>query len=54
MDGEEPIMWHAQFPEDIQERIVSFDNPMGDLTNSDLEQAGVLAQADMANTIYDL
>jgi hypothetical protein len=29
MDGEEPIMWHAQFPEDIQERIVSFDKPNG-------------------------
>ena len=36
-EGEAPIMWRAQFPEDIQERIVSSDNPTGDLTNSDLE-----------------
>ena len=27
---------------------------MGDLTNSDLEQAGVLAQADMATHLFDL
>jgi hypothetical protein len=53
-EGEELIMWRAQFPEDIQARIVSFNNPARDLTNSNLEQAGVLTQADMANTIYDL
>jgi hypothetical protein len=53
-EGEALIMWRAQFPEDIQQWIVSSNNPTGDLTNSDLEQAGVLAQADIANTTYDL
>ena len=30
------------------------DNPSGNLMNSDLEQAGVLALADMAASLYDL
>ena len=53
-EGHAPCLWRAPFPEDIQERIVSFDNPQGDITNSDLEQAGVLAQADIANITFDL
>jgi hypothetical protein len=54
-DDKEQIMWHAEFPEDIQERIlVLLNDPTSELTNSNLEQAGVLAQADMANMIYDL
>jgi len=38
----------------VQNRLVSFANPHGDLTNSDLEQAGVLAQADVATEQCDL
>ena len=53
-EDQAPVLWRAPFPEDIQQRIVSFDNPHGDITNSDLEQAGVLAQADVANTTFDL
>jgi len=53
-EGHAPCLWRAPFPEDIQEHIVSFDNPHGDITNSDLEQAGVLAQADIANITFDL
>jgi len=53
-EGQAPVLWRAPFPADIQHRIVSFDNPHGDITNSDLEQAGVLAQADVANTTFDL
>ena len=52
--GKPPAMWHTCFPEDIQQRIVSTANTAGDLTNSDLEQAGVLAQADMAMLLFDL
>ena len=47
-------MWQASFPEDIQQCIVSTANTAGDLTNSDLEQACVLAQADMAMLLFDL
>ena len=52
--GKPPAMWRARFPEDIQTRIVSTANTAGDLTNSDLEQAGVLAHADMATLLFDL
>ena len=34
--------------------IVTYDNPGGDLTNSDLEQAGILAHANVAASLYDL
>jgi hypothetical protein len=53
-EGDAPVLWRAPFPTNIQERLVSFDNLHGDITNSDLEQAGVLAQADVINTTFDL
>jgi len=49
-----PILWRAPFPTAVQTRLVSFANPHGDLTNSNLEQAGVLVQADVATEQYDL
>ena len=52
--GKPPAMWCTHFSEDIQQRIISTANTAGDLTNSDLEQAGVLAHADMATLLYDL
>ena len=42
-----PTIWRAQFPADIQRRLVSHSNPHGDITNSDLELAGLLAQQDI-------
>jgi len=33
-----PLLWRAPFPTSVQNRLVSFANPHGDLTNSDLEQ----------------
>ena len=47
-------LWHARFPKEIQCHIISTANTTGDLTNSDLEQASVLAQADMASCLFDL
>ena len=52
--GKQPLLWCAPFPPDIQAHMVSTNNPNGDITNSDLEQAGILAQADVANMVYDL
>jgi len=46
--GFAPLLWCAPFPTAIQNWLVSFANPHGNLTNSNLEQAGVLAQADVA------
>ena len=34
--------------------MVTIENTAGDITNSDLEQAGVLVQADVTNNLYDL
>ena len=42
------------FPPNIQAHIISTDNPTGDIMNSDLEQAEVLTQADVMNTVFDL
>ena len=48
--------WRYPFPPEVQQRLVSADNPHGDITNSDLEHAGVIAQAfligDMPNSTY--
>ena len=52
--GKHPIMWQMTFLDDIQQHIVAIKNTAGDITNSNLEQAGVLAQADVTNNLYDL
>ena len=43
----EPILWRARFPKEITSRLVSWDNPTGDVTNSDLELAGLVAHCDV-------
>ena len=48
--GKQLLLWHVPFPPAIQACIISTNNPTGDITNSNLEQAGVLAQADVMNT----
>ena len=39
---EAPILWRAPFPPEISDRVASYDNPLGDVTNSDLEQAALI------------
>jgi len=38
----EPTVWRVAWPKEIQDDVVSFDNPQGTITNSDLEMAGLL------------
>ena len=38
----DPIVWRVEFPHDIRDRLVSESNPTGDITNSDLELAGLV------------
>jgi hypothetical protein len=38
----EPLVWRVVFPPDITDKVVSYDNPNGTLTNSDLELAAIL------------
>eukprot|EP00978_Attheya_sp_CCMP212_P004556 scaffold9947_cov44-Attheya_sp.AAC.1 len=40
----EPFVWEVPFPKEIQDRLVSWSNPKGDITNSDLEMAAHLMQ----------
>jgi hypothetical protein len=37
-----PIVWHVEWSPDIHANVVSFKNPSGAITNSDLEMAGML------------
>ncbi|MGL4807582.1 MAG: hypothetical protein ACRC4O_02450, partial [Giesbergeria sp.] len=39
--------WRLPFPADIQDALITADNPSGHITNSDLEYAAVLAQHDV-------
>lgn len=38
-----PVVWRLEWPADIRNNVVSFSNPRGTITNSDLEMAGMLA-----------
>jgi len=42
-----PILWRAKFPEEIQQRLVSWENPAGDINNSELELAGAILHQDI-------
>ena len=37
-----PVIWHIPWPLKIHTAIVSFQNPSGSISNSDLEMAGML------------
>ena len=37
-----PTVFRLQWPPDISNALISFDNPRGSITNSDLEMAGLL------------
>ena len=52
--GEHPIVWRDIFPEDMSASLVSWENPTGKVTNSDIELAGrLIFHACMADC-YDL
>jgi hypothetical protein len=48
------FVWRAPFPPVVQRRLVSFDNLSGDITNSDLEHAALLAQVDLMTLSHDV
>lgn len=50
----QPIVWRAPFPDDLRRRLVSWKNPTGDLTNSDLELASVVTHQDVLAQAYDV
>jgi len=40
----EPFVWFVQWPDEIQQRLISDDNPNGSISISDLELAGILLE----------
>ena len=54
MDVHAPILWHLPFPPYIQDALVSWDNPTGSVTNSDLELTASIAHQDVLINTFDL
>jgi hypothetical protein len=48
------FVWREPFPHVVQRRLVSQDNPSRDVTNSNLEHAGLLAQVDLMTSTHDV
>jgi hypothetical protein len=53
-ETEAPLLWRVQFSADTAARLVSADNPSGDLTNSDFEQMGTVCHQDILAQCYDV
>jgi len=51
--GNAPILWQIQWPKDITDNLVIFANPLGNITNSDLELAGGLLHLDVVARSFD-
>lgn len=49
-----PLVWRLEWPECITSRLVTEDNPDGDITNSDLELAGGLLQLEAISHCFDV
>jgi hypothetical protein len=55
MDGSvQTILWRSPFPAEIQRRLISHDNPDGDINNSELELAASVAQHDILAQQFDV
>jgi hypothetical protein len=55
LDGNvQSMMWRCPFPPIVQQRLVSFDNPQGDINNSALELAASVAQHDVLAQAFDV
>lgn len=52
--GKRPILWRQPFPKTIQNDLVSWENPSGSISNSDLELAGGIAHADVLAQAGDI
>jgi hypothetical protein len=49
-----PLVWRCRFPPDIVRDLVTFENPRGKTTNSDLELAATIVQHDVLANTYDV
>jgi hypothetical protein len=48
------LMWCSPFPQALQERLVTFENPGGDINNSELELAASVAQHDILDQQFNV
>jgi hypothetical protein len=53
-DNVHPILWRSEFPGSVQSRLVTYDNPSGNLTNSDLEQLALTCHPDILACEHDI
>jgi hypothetical protein len=53
-DGYISYLWRQKFPDFITEAMVSWQNPSGNITNSDLELAATIAQHDVITQHIDI
>jgi hypothetical protein len=49
-----PVVWRIEWPDWVRKRLVSAENPDGDITNSDLECAGGLIQLEAIAQTFDV
>jgi hypothetical protein len=49
-----PVVWRARFPPDVVKSLVSFKNPHGTVTDSDLELAGSIRHHDAAVQCFNI
>jgi hypothetical protein len=49
-----PLLWRLSFPTLLRARLVSTNNPSGDITNSDLEHTGAVCHQDILAQCYDI
>ena len=53
-EGDGPIVWRVQFPPELEQKLVSWNNPRGIINNSQLELAGCLLHFDSVAHLYDV
>jgi hypothetical protein len=53
-DGIIPLLWREKFDVSVSERLVTFRNRKGDITNSDLELAASIVHADVLAQQVDI
>jgi hypothetical protein len=53
-NGAGPILWRAKFDADITRDLVSYENPRGTITTSDLELASAIVQHDVVAHQLDI
>jgi len=49
-----PIVWHVEFPQEIQAKMVSYNNLKGTISNSDLEILGLILHWLVLENLPDL